>query len=251
MPIPTWSKPISAVSMNSLEIDQITVAYDELVAVREVSFGVPAGGCVCILGANGAGKSSLLKAMVGLARITDGDIRFEGRSLRGLRPYEVASHGVIYCPEGRRLFPELTVLENLKIGGHAVRRTGNPDNDLKRIFGMFPHLMERRQQAAGSLSGGEQQMCAIGRALMSRPRVLLLDEPSLGLAPKMIAVVAAIIRQIKESGITVVLVEQNARLALRLSDYGYILESGTIVREGPAAALADAPDIISAYLGGH
>ena len=237
--------------MNSLEIDRISVAYDELVAVRNVSLVAAAGSCICILGANGAGKSSLLKAVVGLARVTDGDVRFEGKSLRGLEPHEAASRGVMLCPEGRRLFPELTVIENLKIGGHCVRRGGDLNRDIDRIFTTFPRLKERRQQAAGSLSGGEQQMCAIGRALMSRPRLLLLDEPSLGLAPKAIADVAFVIRQIRESGITVVLVEQNARLGLRLSEYAFVLKSGAIVREGPAAALADDPEVVAAYLGGE
>lgn len=237
--------------MNSLEIERLSVAYDELIAVRNVSISAAAGTCTCILGANGAGKSSLLKAVVGLARVSDGDVRFEGRSLRGVKPHEAASRGVMLCPEGRRLFPELTVVENLKIGGHCTRGGGNLNGDIDRIFTIFPRLKERRNQAAGSLSGGEQQMCAIGRALMSRPKLLLLDEPSLGLAPKAIADVAAVIRQIRQSGITIVLVEQNARLALRLSEYAFVLKSGAVVREGPAAALASDPQVAAAYLGGH
>jgi branched-chain amino acid transport system ATP-binding protein len=237
--------------MKSLEIERLSVAYDELIAVRDVSISAEAGTCVCILGANGAGKSSLLKAVVGLARITQGDVRFEGRTLQGLRPFEAASRGVMLCPEGRRLFPDLTVLENLKIGGHCQRSARSTDGDIQRIFSMFPRLQERARQAAGSLSGGEQQMCAIGRALMSQPRLLLLDEPSLGLAPKAIADVASVIRQIRQSGITVVLVEQNARLALRLSEYAFVLESGAVVREGAAAALASDPQVAAAYLGGH
>ncbi|NWG25889.1 MAG: ATP-binding cassette domain-containing protein, partial [Pseudorhodoplanes sp.] len=158
--------------------------------------------------------------------------------------------GVMLCPEGRRLFPDLTVLENLKIGGHCTRGKGDMNSDIDRVFSIFPRLKERRHQAAGSMSGGEQQMCAIGRALMSRPRLLLLDEPSLGLAPKAIADVAAVIRQIRQSRITVVLVEQNARLALRLSEYAFVLKSGALVREGPAAELANDPDVVAAYLGG-
>ena len=237
--------------MKSLEIQHVSVAYDELVAVRDVSISAEAGSCICILGANGAGKSSLLKAIVGLARITQGEVRFEGKSLQGIEPHEAAARGVMLCPEGRRLFPELSVLENLKIGGHCRRRQGELSGDIERIFSTFPRLKERHQQPAGSLSGGEQQMCAIGRALMSRPRLLLLDEPSLGLAPKAIADVASIVRQIKQSGITVVLVEQNARLALRLSDYAFVLKSGAVVREGAAAALASDPEVVAAYMGGQ
>ncbi|GIK82535.1 MAG: ABC transporter ATP-binding protein [Xanthobacteraceae bacterium] len=236
--------------MTSLEIRGVSVAYDELVAVRNVSLSAEAGSCVCILGANGAGKSSLLKSIVGLARIVEGEIFFEGESLKGVKPYEVAARGVMLCPEGRRLFPDLSVLENLKIGGHCMRRHRGTGSDLERIFAIFPRLQERRHQPAGSLSGGEQQMCAIGRALMSRPRLLLLDEPSLGLAPKAIADVAAVIRQIRQSGITVVLVEQNARLALRLSEFAFVLKSGELVREGPAAVLANDPEVAAAYLGG-
>lgn len=236
--------------MKSLEIRGVSVAYDELTAVRDVTLSADAGSCVCILGANGAGKSSLLKSIVGLARISQGEIYFEGQSLKGVKPYEVAARGVMLCPEGRRLFPDLSVLENLKIGGHCTRRQGDMSNDIERVFSIFPRLQERRHQSAGSMSGGEQQMCAIGRALMSRPRLLLLDEPSLGLAPKAIADVAAVIRQIRQSQITVVLVEQNARLALRLSEYAFVLKSGALVREGPAAVLANDPDVVAAYLGG-
>ena len=219
--------------------------------MREVSLSADAGSCICILGANGAGKSSLLKAVVGLARITQGDVRFEGKSLRGMPPHEAAGRGVMLCPEGRRLFPELSVLENLRIGGHCIHARGDLNGDIERIFSIFPRLKERRQQPAGSLSGGEQQMCAIGRALMGRPRLLLLDEPSLGLAPKAIADVAAVVRQIRQSGITVVLVEQNARLALRLSEYAFVLKSGAVVREGAASALASDPEVVAAYLGGQ
>jgi branched-chain amino acid transport system ATP-binding protein len=238
--------------MKSLEIKRVSVAYDELVAVRDVSISAEAASCICILGANGAGKSSLLKAIVGLAHITQGEVRFEGKSLLGIEPYEAAARGVMLCPEGRRLFPDLSVLENLKIGGHCRRRHQSELNgDIERIFSTFPRLRERRHQPAGSLSGGEQQMCAIGRALMSRPRLLLLDEPSLGLAPKAIADVASMIRQIRESGITVVLVEQNAQLALRLSEYAFVLKSGAVVREGAAAALASDPEVVAAYMGGQ
>jgi branched-chain amino acid transport system ATP-binding protein len=236
--------------MKSLEVQGVSVAYDELIAVRDVSISAEAGSCICILGANGAGKSSLLKAIVGLARVTQGDIRFEGQSLRSVKPYEAAARGVMLCPEGRRLFPDLSVFDNLKIGGHCRRHQSEMSDDIERIFSIFPRLKERLHRPAGSLSGGEQQMCAIGRALMSRPRLLLLDEPSLGLAPKAIADVASVIQQVRRSGITVVLVEQNARLALRLSDYAFVLKSGEIVREGEAAALATDPEVVAAYLGG-
>lgn len=235
--------------MSLLDVKDLSVAYGELLAVRQVSLSVEQGGCVSILGANGAGKSSLLKALVGVSPVSGGDIVFEGASLRALKSYQIAYRGVMYCPEGRRLFPDLTVLENLRVGGHVIARK-EVQGELDRIFEMFPVLAERRHQKAGSMSGGEQQMCAIGRALMSRPRLLLLDEPSLGLAPMMIATVAAIIRRVKQLGITVVLVEQNAKLALRLSDYAYILESGSLVREGSADALAASQDVIATYLGG-
>src|SRR3974390_178881 len=237
--------------MKSLEIERVSVAYDGLVAVRDVSIAAEAASCICILGASGAGKSSLLKAIVGLAHITQGEVRFEGKSLLGIEPYEAAGRGVMLCPEGRRLFPDLSVLENLKIGGHCRRRKSGLNDDIERIFSAFPRLRERRHQPAVSLSGGEQQMCAIGRALMSRPRLLLLDQPSLRLAPKAIADVAAMIRQIRQSGISVILVEQKARLALRLSDYAFVMKSGAVVREGVAATLASDPEVVEAYLGGH
>jgi branched-chain amino acid transport system ATP-binding protein len=236
--------------MKSLEVEGVSVAYDELVALRDVSISADAGSCICILGANGAGKSSLLKAIVGLSRITQGEVRFEGESLQGIEPHQAAGRGVMLCPEGRRLFPDLSVLENLKVGGHSRRQKSELKRDIEQIFSTFPRLAERRHQAAGSLSGGEQQMCAIGRALMGQPRLLLLDEPSLGLAPKAIGDVATIISQIRQSGITVVLVEQNARLALRLSDYAFVLKSGAVVREGAAAVLANDPEVAEAYLGG-
>lgn len=207
------------------------------------------GEITCILGANGAGKSSTLKCLAGLIPPSDGRIVFDGRDVTRSAAHGMVVQGVTLVPEGRRLFPGLTVFENLRLGAYTGRSRQAFNEDLEQVYSYFPRVRERRTQLAGSLSGGEQQMVAIGRALMSRPRVLLLDEPSLGLAPKVIADVARIVRSINSTGITVVIVEQNARLALRLSNYGYVLDTGRLVTEGPRDALLNDDQIKSAYLG--
>lgn len=235
--------------MNSLELRRLEVAYGGVVAVDGVSLSIAAGAVVCILGANGAGKSSLLKSIVGLVRARAGQILLDGEDIAAMPPYDAVTRGITLCPEGRRLFPNMSVLDNLKMGAYRLDSADEFARRLERVFTLFPRLKERASQMAGSLSGGEQQMAAIGRALMSGPRVLLLDEPSLGLAPKMVAEVARIIAEINRSGITVVLVEQNAKLALRLSDYGYVLESGRLALEGSRQFLLDNPYVKAIYLG--
>jgi len=235
--------------LSLIELQNLSVHYGPTVAVDNLNVKVDEGTITCILGANGAGKSSTLKCLAGLVPPTSGQILFEGRDVSRCQAHEMVALGVTLAPEGRRLFPGLTVYENLRIGAFTGRSKKDFDEDLERVYGYFPRLHERRMQTAGSLSGGEQQMAAIGRALMSRPRVLLLDEPSLGLAPKIIVEVAKIIRSINSTGITVVIVEQNARLALKLSSYGYVLETGRLSAEGPRDTLLNDDHIKNAYLG--
>ncbi len=235
--------------MSSLELRRLEVAYGGVVAVDGVSLSISDGAVVCILGANGAGKSSLLKSIVGLVRARAGQILLDGEDIAAMPSYEAVTRGITLCPEGRRLFPSMSVFDNLRMGAYRLASRDEFARRLDRVFALFPRLEERASQIAGSLSGGEQQMAAIGRALMSGPRVLLLDEPSLGLAPKMVAEVARIITEINRSGITVVLVEQNAKLALRLSHYGYVLESGRLALEGDSRRLLDDPYVKAIYLG--
>lgn len=235
--------------MSSLELRQLSVAYGGVVAVDGISFSVRSGSIVCILGANGAGKSSLLKSIVGTVRASGGQILVNGEDVTAMPAYDAVTRGITLCPEGRRLFPSMSVLDNLRMGAYLLRARDEFEARLDRVFTLFPRLRERAAQMAGSLSGGEQQMASIGRALMSAPRLLLLDEPSLGLAPKIIAEVASIITEINRSGITVVLVEQNAKLALRLSEYGYVLESGRLALEGSSQLLLDNPYVKGIYLG--
>lgn len=235
--------------MNTLELDEVTVAYGSVIALREVSLAVPRGGIVCILGANGAGKSTLLKAVAGLVPLAGGCIRHEGEDISGMPAYEAVTRGIMLCPEGRRLFPEMSVLDNLRMGAYRLTSRREFYERLQRVYALFPPLQERAAQMAGSLSGGEQQMAAIGRALMGSPRTLMLDEPSLGLAPRVITEVARVIGEINRAGITVVLVEQNAKLALRLAEYGYVLESGRVALAGPSATLLADPYVKAIYLG--
>lgn len=235
--------------MNLIELQGISVRYGPIVAVDKVNLAFKAGAITCILGANGAGKSSTLKCLAGLVPPSGGKIIFDGKDVTRYAAHDMVSHGVTLVPEGRRLFPGLTVYENLRLGAYTGRSRHEMAEDLERVYSYFPRIFERRTQLAGSLSGGEQQMVAIGRALMSRPKVLLLDEPSLGLAPKIIVDVAKIVRSINSTGITVVIVEQNARLALRLSSYGYVLETGRLVSEGLSEALLNDDRVKSAYLG--
>lgn len=236
--------------MNSLEVHGLTVAYGNAVALENIDVTVEAGAIVCILGANGAGKSSFLKCLVGLVPARSGRVTLEGRDITNIKPYQAAERGLAMSPEGRRLFPDLSVYENLCMGGYLRRRDASFRNDLDKVFNYFPRLRERLQQAAGSLSGGEQQMVAIGRALMSRARVLLLDEPSLGLAPVIVSQLASIIAAINREGMTIVLVEQNARLALRLSRYGYVFETGRLALQGASSELLNNQYVTDIYLGG-
>jgi branched-chain amino acid transport system ATP-binding protein len=231
-----------------LVVEGVETFYGAIAALHGASFEVPASSVVALVGANGAGKSTTLNMISGLLAPRAGSIRFDGREIAGWRADRVAALGLIQVPEGRQVLAPLSVEENLLLGAYR-RRDGEIRADLDRIFGQFPRLVERRKQLAGSLSGGEQQMLAIGRALMARPRLLMLDEPSLGLAPLIVAEVFRLIASLKEQQATILLVEQNARWALAVADTAYVLEGGRITRSGPAAALRDDPQIVDAYLG--
>jgi len=233
-----------------LKVENIVAAYGQITALKGVTLEVDAGEVVAILGANGAGKSTMLRAISGLVRPRSGQILFEGRRLDRLRPHEIAGLGVVQCPEGRRLFANLTVLENLEMGAYTRSDRQGIAEDMARVCALFPVLAARRAQRAGTLSGGEQQMLALGRALMARPRLLLLDEPSLGLAPILIEQIFATIRQIREQGVTILLVEQNAHVALEIADRGYVLETGKVAICGAARELISDPAIVEVYLGG-
>lgn len=236
--------------MTFIRIENLGVRYGPIPAVTDLNIEMAKGSVVCMLGANGAGKSTTLRTFAGLTKPSVGRIVLDGEDVTGLPPDEMVRRGVSLSPEGRRLFADMTVAENLKLGAYLGSGRQGWKSGMERVFSYFPRLGERLHQRAGSMSGGEQQMCAIGRAMMSNPRVLLLDEPSLGLAPIMIAEVARIVRHINADGITVFIVEQNARLALKLSDYGYLLETGRLVREGPASKLLTDEHVQAAYLGG-
>ncbi|WP_025321440.1 ABC transporter ATP-binding protein [Deferrisoma camini] len=234
-----------------LEIRDLRVRYGNIEALHGVSLRVDEGEIVSILGANGAGKSTTLMAVSGLVRAAGGSIRFDGTELTRLKAHRVVELGVAQSPEGRRVFGTLTVEENLNLGAFRRRDPEAVRKTKAWIYDLFPVLAERRRQLAGTLSGGEQQMLAIGRALMAEPRLLLLDEPSLGLAPLLVKSIFRTIEQINRAGVTVLLVEQNARAALRLAHRGYVLEVGNIVLEGPADELLEDPEVQQAYLGGR
>ncbi|MET4575018.1 ABC transporter ATP-binding protein [Ottowia thiooxydans] len=236
--------------MSLLEVRELDVAYDGVPALRGVGLTVSEGEVVTVLGANGAGKSTLLKAIVGLVPSQRGQLRFNGKDLRGSSPPRCLDLGITLCPEGRRLFPEMTVLENIRMGAYSSRDRAAFKQRLEQMYEMFPKLADRTEQTASSLSGGEQQMVAIARALMSKPKLLLLDEPTLGLAPKMIHEVARLVKLINAEGIAVVLVEQNARLALRISDRGVVLENGEVSLRGTSAELLGNEAVQKIYLGG-
>ena len=233
-----------------LAVSNVETYYGPIMALRGVSFTVPAGAIVTILGANGAGKTTILKTVSGVMDPQKGSVTLEGRPIHGLDPDRVARLGLSHVPEGREVFPFLSVRENLRMGAYARRDTAAVAQDLEMVTEYFPVLASRAEQRAGSLSGGEQQMLAIGRALMARPKVMLLDEPSLGLAPKLVKDIFDIIRRInRERGVTVLLVEQNANLALQTADYGYVLELGRIVMEDTCERLLQKDDIREFYLG--
>lgn len=232
---------------NLLEVKNLHVSYGGIQAVKDISFVVPKGEIVTLIGANGAGKSSTLRSIVGLVKPESGHIQFEGAELAGLPTDQIVSKGITLVPEGRRVFPDLTVLENLKIG--AYMRKDDLTEDLKWVHDLFPRLKERSWQLAGTLSGGEQQMLAIGRALMSRPDLIMMDEPSLGLAPIVVQGVFDIIREINKQGVTILLVEQNANMALKAANLGYVMETGRITMTGTGAELLENEEVKAAYLG--
>lgn len=232
---------------NMLEIKDLNVSYGGIKAVKDISFVVPKGEVVTLIGANGAGKSSTLRSIVGLVKLESGSILFEGSELAGLSTDQIVSRGITLVPEGRRVFPDMTVLENLKIG--AYMRKDSLEEDLKWVHDLFPRLKERSWQLAGTLSGGEQQMLAIGRALMSKPDLIMMDEPSLGLAPLIVQSVFDIIREINRQGVTILLVEQNANMALKSANLGYVMETGRITMTGTGAELLENEEVKSAYLG--
>ena len=233
-----------------LTLDGLVARYGPVTALAGVSLRVGAAEFVCLIGANGAGKSTTLKAISGLVPAAAGRIRFDGQDIHGLPAQEILRRGIAHCPEGRRVFPYMTVDENLAMGAYVRKDHAAVASDLARVFAHFPILAERRRQPAGTLSGGEQQMLAIGRALMARPRLILFDEPSLGLAPAVVERVFAIIAGIQREGTTVLMVEQNAAMALRLASRAYVMETGRIALEGAAADLLRDPEVRRAYLGG-
>ena len=230
-----------------LKIENLKVRYGGIEAVRGISFDVKAGEIVTLIGANGAGKSSTLRTISGLVKPSEGTISFDGEDITAKDPTAIVSKGLMMVPEGRRIFPNLTVLENLKIG--AYLRKDNLEKDLEMVFGYFPRLKERSWQEGGTLSGGEQQMLAVGRALMGRPKLLMMDEPSLGLAPIVVQGIFDIIRQINDAGTTVLLIEQNANMALHVADRAYVIENGMIAMEGTGQELLKDEKVRAAYLG--
>ncbi len=233
-----------------LNLKDITVCYHKVSAIRNLTMEVDEGSIVTLIGANGAGKSTTLRAISGLNHPTTGEIWFQDKRIDKLPPEKINKAGIAQVPEGRRVFPQMTVKENLMMGAFLRNDTAGIERDMKMVFHHFPVLKERQKQAGGTLSGGEQQMLAMGRALMSNPKLILMDEPSLGLSPIMCQEIAKIIKDIHAEGRTIVLVEQNARLALALAEKGYVLETGDIVLEGPAKDLRENAEVKKAYLGG-
>lgn len=232
-----------------IKIDNLVVSYGGIEALKGVSLEVPSGKIVTLVGANGAGKSTTLKSIVGLVKPKSGNIDYEGTDLTKLNTEHMVKKGIALVPEGRRVFADLTVLENLKIGAYSRKDTKGIAEDLEKVYSLFPRLKERTWQAAGTLSGGEQQMLAIGRALMSRPKLIMMDEPSLGLAPIIVKELFGIIKRINEEGMTVLLIEQNANAALKIADIGYIMETGRITLSGSGQELLSNDEIKKAYLG--
>ena len=230
-----------------LKIDELKVSYGGIEAVKGITFEVPDGKIVTLIGANGAGKSTTLRAIAGLVKPAHGRIHLQGEDITALSPDRIVSKGITLVPEGRHVFPDLTVLENLKIG--AYLRKDSLEADLNWVYELFPRLKERSWQAAGTLSGGEQQMLAVGRALMSRPKIIMMDEPSLGLAPIVVKGIFDIIQEINKQGVTVLLIEQNANMALRIADVGYVLETGRIALTGSGRELLTNEAVKKAYLG--
>ena len=233
-----------------LEVENLVARYGRITAVDGISLTVDAGEIVTLIGANGAGKTTTLRAISGLVRAASGTIRFDGRDISKLAPNDIVRAGISHSPEGRRVFPRMTVRENLELGAYTRNAKAEIAADMERVLVIFPRLKERYEQKAGTMSGGEQQMLAIGRALMSRPRLLLLDEPSLGLSPKLVQTIFEVIRDISARGTTILLIEQNARQALAVAARGYVLEVGKIAYSGAASELASSEAVRAAYLGG-
>jgi len=232
-----------------LKVRDLVVAYGGIEALKGISIDVPDGQIVTLIGANGAGKSTLLRSIIGLVKVKSGSVEYNGEPLVGLNSQQIVSKGLTLVPEGRRVFPNLTVLENLRIGAYMRKDEDGIAADIKWVYEIFPRLEERHWQMAGTLSGGEQQMLALGRALMSRPKLMMMDEPSLGLAPLVIKEIFNIIRRINEGGTTVLLVEQNANMALKVAHHAYVLETGRIKMEGSGKELLENEEIKEAYLG--
>jgi len=232
-----------------LDLRNLQVAYGGIRAVRGIDLHVDAGELVCLIGANGAGKSTTLRAICGLVPVAGGDVQYDGESINGRKSFELVRRGLIMVPEGRGIFGQLTIEENLTMGAYTRRDAAQVRQDTERVFTLFPRLAERRKQAAGTLSGGEQQMVAMGRAMIARPKLLLLDEPSMGLAPLMVEKVFEVVRTIASEGVTILLIEQNAKLALENSHRGYVMESGELILSGPARDLLVDPKVRAAYLG--
>ncbi len=238
-----------AVAQPLLQVRGLQVSYGGIQAVRGLELTVNQGELVCLIGTNGAGKSSTLRAICGLVPGTRGEIVYAGESIVGGSPFMLVRQGLVMVPEGRGIFGQLTIEENLAIGAYSRRDKAQVRRDIDHVFSLFPRLLERRSQTAGTLSGGEQQMLAMGRAMLSKPRLLLLDEPSMGLAPLMVEAVFNVVRNLAAEGVTILLVEQNARLALEMAQRGYVMESGQITLQGRAADLLHEPRVRAAYLG--
>ena len=232
---------------NILEIKNLSVAYGGIEAIKNISFDVEEGKVVTLIGSNGAGKSSTLRSISGIVKAKGGEVLFNGQNILGMAPDQIVKLGITLVPEGRRVFPNLTVLENLKVG--AYLRKDNLTSDIEYVYSLFPRLKERSWQLAGTLSGGEQQMLAVGRALMARPKVIMMDEPSLGLAPIVVKGIFDIIRTINKEGITVLLIEQNANMALKVADYAFVMQTGEITMSGTGAELLANEEVKEAYLG--
>ena len=231
-----------------LELRKVVAGYGNIQALKSVDLSVPAGAVVSLIGANGAGKTTTMKVIMGLIKPDSGEILFQGKSLRGTPVHEVVGQGISLVPEGRNILARMTVLENLEMGAYQ-RHDDEISKDIHKVFDRFPILAERKNQLGGTLSGGQQQMLAIGRALMSRPALLLLDEPSMGLAPLVVADIFRVIQEISQTGTTILLVEQNVRQALKIADYAYVMETGKIVLHGKADSIRHDPRVMEAYLG--
>lgn len=237
--------------MSMLSVQDLNVYYGSIHALKGVSLEVNEGEIVTLIGANGAGKSTLLKTLSGLLKPKEGSIHYLGNPINGKPAQSIVKMGVSQVPEGRRVFADMSVEENIELGAYLRKDKAEIDKDLKKVYSIFPRLYERRKQTAGTLSGGEQQMLAMGRAIMARPKLLLLDEPSMGLAPLMVKTIFETVKDISEAGTTILLVEQNAHIALSIADRGYVIETGRVILSGTAAELQASEEVKKAYLGGH